>query len=145
MPRNRKPAKTAVQPKWLWTWIILGVSVVVVIAFALYRLTPFTEISASQAYQQYQQGSTLFLDVRTQTEWDNGHLANSTLIPLDQLSSRLAEIPKDQDVVIICRSGTRAKQATSTLREAGYTRAVSMTGGLIAWRSAGYPFEGNGP
>lgn len=144
MPRNRKPAKTVVQPKWLWTWIILGISVVVVIAFALYRLTPFTEISASQAYQKYQQG-TFLLDVRTQAEWDNGHIAKSTLIPLDQLSNRLAEIPKDQDVVVICRSGVRAKQATSTLREAGYTRAASMTGGLLAWRSAGYTFDGNGP
>lgn len=144
MSRKRKSAKTLAQPKWLWTSIILGISIVIVIAFAFYRFTPFTEISASQAYQKYQQG-TFFLDVRTQVEWDNGHLANSTLIPLDQLSSRLTEIPKDQDVVVICRSGVRAKQGTSTLREAGYTHAVSMTGGLLAWRSAGYPFEGNGP
>lgn len=144
MPRNRKPAKTSAQTKWLWPSIILGISVVIVIAFAFYRLTPFTEISASQAYQKYQQG-TFFLDVRSQAEWDKGHLTKSILIPLDQLSSRLAEIPKDQDVVVICRSGVRAKQGTSTLREAGYGRAVSMTGGLLAWRSAGYPFEGNGP
>ena len=83
--------------------------------------------------------------MRTQIEWDRERLAKSTFIPLDQLPNRLSDVPKDQDVVVLCRSGVRARQGASILRNAGYTRAVSMTGGLLAWKAAGYPFEGNGP
>jgi rhodanese-related sulfurtransferase len=151
MPRNRQSSKAAqrrkaVQPNLVWLWITLGVVAVAVVAFFLFQPagSAVPEISAAQAYQKYQQG-VFFLDVRTQAEWDQGHLTKSTLLPLDQLPNRLAEVPKDQDVVVVCRSGVRARQGASILRNAGYTRAVSMTGGLLAWKAAGYPFEGNGP
>jgi rhodanese-related sulfurtransferase len=151
MPRSRQSSKAAqrrkaVQPNLVWLWVTLGIVAVAVVAFFLFQpaasATP--EISVAQVYQKYPQGA-FFLDVRTQAEWDKGHLTNSTLIPLDQLPNRLSEVPKDQDVVVLCRSGVRAKQGASILRNAGYTRAVSMTGGLLAWKAAGYPFEGNGP
>ena len=151
MPRNRQSSKAAqrrkaVQPNLVWLWVVLGIGVVAVVAFFVLQTAGSapTEIAAAQAYQKYQQG-VFFLDVREQSEWDQGHLTKSTLIPLSQLSSRLSEVPKDQDVVVICRSGVRARQGASILRNAGYTRAVSMTGGLLAWKAAGYPFEGNGP
>ena len=97
-----------------------------------------------QAYEKSQQGAFL-LDVRSQAEWDQMHIAKSILIPLDQLSNRLGEVPRDQDVVVICRSGVRAKEGMTILRGAGYVRAVCMTGGLLAWNNAGYPLEGTGP
>jgi rhodanese-related sulfurtransferase len=103
-----------------------------------------TEISVAQAYQKLQQGA-FFLDVRSQEEWDQMHIAKSTLIPLDQLTSRLSEVPKGQDVVVICRSGARSKEGMTILRNAGYTRTVCMTGGLLAWKAAGYSLEGNNP
>lgn len=151
MPRAHYPSKNAKQRKAArsrpaWPWILLGVGIVLVLAFAVLRLAPNppTEVSVSQAYEKYQQGA-FFLDVRTQGEWDQMHLANSTLIPLDQLSSRLAEVPKDKDVVVICRSGARSKEGMTILRGAGYTRAVCMTGGLLAWQAAGYPLEAKAP
>jgi len=151
MPRNHHPSRTAkqnkpVRPNLTWLWIVLGVGVVAVAAFFMFQPSTgtATEISVAQAYQKFQQG-TFFLDVRTQAEWDQLHLAKSTLIPLDQLSSRLAEVPKDQDVVVICRSGARSKEGMNLLRGAGFTRVSCMTGGLIAWQAAGYPLVSKAP
>lgn len=98
------------------------------------------EISVQEAYQKYQQGVFL-LDVRRPDEWDMYHVANTVQIPLDQLSSRLNELPKDQPIMIICHSGNRSGQAQAILAQAGFN-ATSVAGGMIAWNQAGYPLEG---
>ena len=123
-------------------WIGLGIVILVAAAFLLFRpkSTLPTEISATQAWEKYQQGA-FFLDVRTQQEWDQGHIAKSTLIPLDDLQDRLSELPRDQDIVVICRSGARSKEGAAILRQAGFTRVTCMTGGLQAWVAAGYPLS----
>jgi len=151
MPKSPKLSKIAKQhktarPNLTWLWIVLGIGVLAVAAFFLFRpvASAPSEISVTQAYEKFQQGA-FFLDVRSQDEWNQVHISKSILIPLDQLSSRLDEVPKDQDVVVICRSGVRSKAGITILHEAGYTRAVCMTGGLLAWKAAGYPLEGDNP
>lgn len=101
------------------------------------------EISVEEAYQLYQ-GGAFVLDVRTQEEWDEYHAPNTTLIPLDELESRLNELPKDQEIVVICRSGNRSKQGRDILIEAGFD-AVSVAGGLKEWNASSYPVEGTPP
>ena len=102
--------------------------------------TAASEISVDQAYEKYQAG-TFLLDVRTQEEWDEYHAPNTTLIPLDELPSRLSELPKDQEIVVICRSGNRSQQGRDILLDAGFN-ATSMAGGLKEWYASGYPTEG---
>ena len=126
------------------------VTVVVIFALIIYLLatsaggatsTTFArEISVDQAYELYQAG-TFVLDVRTQEEWDEYHAPNTTLIPLDELESRLSELPADQDIVVVCRSGNRSQQARDILLNAGFS-ATSMAGGLKEWYAKGYPVEG---
>ena len=98
------------------------------------------EVSVDEAYQLYQEG-VFVLDVRTQEEWDEYHAPNTTLIPLDQLPARLSELPKDQEIVVVCRSGNRSQQGRDILLQAGFT-ATSMSGGLKEWYAKGYPVEG---
>jgi rhodanese-related sulfurtransferase len=102
-----------------------------------------SEINVDQAYQMYQQGAFV-LDVRTQQEWDEYHAPNTTLIPLEQLQSRLAELPKDKSIVVVCRSGNRSQQGRDILLAAGF-QATSMTGGLKDWSAKDYPIEGTRP
>jgi len=99
-----------------------------------------SEISVDEAYQKYQAG-TFVLDVRTPEEWDEYHAPNTTLIPLDELSARLNELPKDQEIVVVCRSGNRSQQGRDILLNAGFN-ATSMVGGLKEWYAKGYPTEG---
>ncbi|MFN2198361.1 MAG: rhodanese-like domain-containing protein [Anaerolineales bacterium] len=97
-------------------------------------------ISVDQAHQLYEDG-TFVLDVRTQEEWNDFHIPNTTLIPLDELESRLSEVPADQPIVVICRSGNRSQVGRDTLKQAGYENVTSVDGGVTAWDSAGYPIE----
>ncbi len=101
-------------------------------------------VTVQQADDLVQNGAFI-LDVRSQTEWDQFHIKGSTLIPLDQLSTRLAEVPRDRDVLVVCRSGSRSQAGRSTLIQAGYRRVTSLSGGLTAWTAAGYPVEGAAP
>ena len=98
------------------------------------------EVSVDDAYQMYQSGAFV-LDVRTQEEWDEYHAPNTTLIPLDQLQARISEVPKDREILVVCRSGNRSQQGRDILLAAGYN-AASMTGGLKEWYTKGYPIEG---
>jgi len=102
-----------------------------------------SEISVGQAYEMYQQGAFV-LDVRTQEEWNEYHAPNTTLIPLDQLQSRVGELPKDKQIVVVCRSGNRSQQGRDILLSAGF-QATSMAGGLKDWSAKGYPVEGTRP
>lgn len=99
------------------------------------------EVNVDQAYQMYQQSNTFVVDVRTQEEWDEYHAPNTTLIPLDELPNRLSEIPKDKEILVVCRSGNRSQQGRDILLQAGFN-ATSMAGGLKEWYAKGFPMEG---
>jgi len=94
-------------------------------------------VSVDEAYKLYQEG-TFVLDVRTQEEWNEFHAPNTILIPLDELASRVNELPKDQPIVVVCRSGNRSQTGRDILLQAGFN-ATSMNGGLNAWRDSGHP------
>jgi len=94
-------------------------------------------VSVDEAHQMYEEG-TFVLDVRTTEEWNEFHAPDTTLIPLDELASRVNELPKDQPIVVVCRSGNRSQTGRDILLQAGLN-ATSMNGGLTAWRTSGYP------
>ena len=96
------------------------------------------EISVTEAVKKRDAGAFI-LDVRQPEEWNEFHVPDSTLIPLDQLATRIAELPKDQEIVIVCRSGNRSAQGRDLLLDAGFTQVTSMAGGLTQWKAAGYP------
>jgi rhodanese-related sulfurtransferase len=78
------------------------------------------------------------LDVREHDEWIAGHAPGATHIPLGELGARVAEIPQDQDVYVICRSGVRSGNAAQALSGAGWT-AINVAGGMQDWAVAGRP------
>jgi rhodanese-related sulfurtransferase len=98
------------------------------------------EVSAGEAYDMYQTGAT-FIDVRTRAEWERGHIPGSRLIPLDDLPNRLDEVPRDEEIVVVCTLGPRSREGAAILRQAGFARVTCLSGGLLAWNAAGYPEE----
>ena len=96
------------------------------------------EISVTDAVAKRDAGAFL-LDVRQPSEWNDFHVPGSTLIPLDELPSRVNELPKDREIVVVCRSGNRSAQGRDILLDAGFTQVTSMAGGLTQWKAAGYP------
>ena len=138
---RRKPAKkNAIH---FSPWILAGVAVIGAIILGAVLLigkgsSSSSQISVAQALDKFHSGAFI-LDVRTSEEWNQGHIPSSILIPLDQLPGRLSEVPRDRDVVVVCRTGVRSAQGLQILQQAGFTRAASMTGGMDAWQAAGYP------
>ena len=88
-----------------------------------------------------QSAGALLVDVRQPDEWSAGHAPNAKLIPLGSLASRLAEVPRDREVLLICRSGNRSGSAQRQLLQLGYEQVFNVSGGMHAWAGAGLPIE----
>jgi len=101
------------------------------------------QITADDAIARVSNGAIL-IDVREQDEWDAGHAPQARLIPMSGLQERLAEVPADQKVLIVCHSGARSVRATDYLLREGYD-AVNVIGGLVAWNAAGGEIESENP
>jgi len=96
------------------------------------------EISTAEALALRESGAFI-LDVRQPDEWAAGHIPDATLIPLGDLATRIAEVPRDRQVVVVCRSGNRSAQGRDILLGADYPSVTSMAGGMKDWAAAGYP------
>jgi rhodanese-related sulfurtransferase len=96
------------------------------------------EISVARAYEMRKAGAFI-LDVRTPQEWNEYHIPGAALVPLNELQHRLDEVPLDQEVVIVCRSGNRSATARDILLSAGFENVTSMGDGMLEWQAAGYP------
>jgi rhodanese-related sulfurtransferase len=92
------------------------------------------DVTAQQALKMWQAKEATIIDVRTPEEYREGHIPDAPLIPLSELASRSAEVPKDKKVLIICRSGNRSAQAIKLLRDKGFTNVYNVTGGMSEWR-----------
>lgn len=78
------------------------------------------------------------LDVREPSEFREARIEGAQLIPLGQLQSKLAELPHDREIVVVCRTGSRSGMAVGLLQRAGLN-AFNLEGGLVAWARAGLP------
>jgi rhodanese-related sulfurtransferase len=96
------------------------------------------EVSTADALALRESGAFV-LDVRQPDEWNAVHIPGATLIPLGELSSRLSEVPKDRQVLVVCRSGNRSAQGRDILLGAGFPSVTSLAGGMNDWAAAGYP------
>ncbi len=130
--------------------ILIALAVVLVIAGGAFVLlngtgTPAAGVAliSPAAYQQQFEVSAaphLLLDVRTVEEFNSEHIAGAVNIPVESLASRLSEVPKDQPIVVYCRSGNRSATAASILADAGYSSIYDL-GGIITWVAQGLPVE----
>lgn len=94
------------------------------------------EISPRDLALRFENGHPIVLiDVRQPWEYNLVHLPNCQLIPLNELTQRLREIPKNPTtpVVLYCHHGIRSLRAVEYLRQLGYDHASSLTGGIDAW------------
>ena len=88
-------------------------------------------------------GELHVLDVRQPQEMQEslGRIADSQLIPLNELKGRLSEVPRDKPVVAVCHAGMRSGQATVILRGAGFERCANLRGGMLLWSQLGLPTQ----
>ncbi|WP_017615756.1 rhodanese-like domain-containing protein [Nocardiopsis salina] len=87
--------------------------------------------------------NAFLLDVRENDEWDAGHAPGAVHIPLGTLGDRAIEVPQDQKIYVICRSGGRSGQAATALNQAGWD-AVNVAGGMQDWAGSERDMESTG-
>lgn len=80
---------------------------------------------------------SVVLDVREPEEYRYGHVPGAVSLPQAELATRLAEVPRDRPVFVICESGMRSLRATQFLRQMGYAGVTNVRGGTAAWRKSG--------
>lgn len=83
------------------------------------------------------------IDVREPSEFvgELGHIAGAELVPLATIETAAASWRREEDIVLVCRSGQRSARAAASLTAAGFRRVMNMTGGMVAWNEAGLPVE----
>ncbi len=101
------------------------------------------EITPEEVQERLKAGEPwALLDVREQSEWEEGHLPEAHFIPRGFLEIRTeSTLPeKDKPLVVYCAGGVRSAMAAKTLQDMGYTNVVSMSGGFTRWRELDYSF-----
>ena len=91
-------------------------------------------ISSSEAIECLSDTNYQFIDVRTDSEYDSGHIQNSIHIPLHEIQDRMSEIDslKNKNIIAYCRSGARSSKATKILIEADF-KVLNLSGGVLSW------------
>jgi rhodanese-related sulfurtransferase len=77
------------------------------------------------------------LDVREPDEWAAGHAPDAHHLPMMEIPVRMAEVPADEDVVVVCRSGARSAQVVSYLIGHGWDNVRNLDGGMQSWAAQG--------
>lgn len=99
---------------------------------------PFADVGGQAGMKMLEETPSLFvLDVRTNHEFASGHIPSAKHIPVDQLESRLAELPgKGTTMLVTCAGGSRSAAACAMLAERGYTSLYNLASGMSGWRGA---------
>jgi rhodanese-related sulfurtransferase len=75
----------------------------------------------------------VLLDVREPDELATASIAWAMAIPMGDVPQRVAEVPKDKTIAVLCHGGARSARVTSFLNENGYPEAINVAGGIRAW------------
>ncbi|MBX2915317.1 MAG: rhodanese-like domain-containing protein [Cyclobacteriaceae bacterium] len=87
------------------------------------------------------QSEKVVLDVRTPSEYNDGHLAQAKLMNVNDgnFKQQLSTLQKDKPVYVYCAAGVRSNKAAKIMRQEGFTQVFELSGGIQAWQAAGKP------
>ena len=96
----------------------------------------YTDITAEEAHQMFEENPAqiVFLDVRSEDEYNAEHIPKAKLIPLPVLESRIGELDANKKIIVYCQTGVRSRTASETLVQRGFPHIYNMLGGINAWR-----------
>ncbi len=97
------------------------------------------EIASAELKAKMDAGDSVeILDIRSDAELAQGVLPNAQHLPMHLIPLKMADLPKDREVVLYCRSGARSYQACAYLAQQGVQNVVNLRGGIIDWASQGF-------
>lgn len=101
----------------------------------------FTDLTAAEFKAGIDNMDVIVLDVRTEGEYEQFHIEDSMLIPVQVLEEELYKLEeyKDKDIYVYCRSGNRSVTASNILVDNGFSKVFNLESGISGWISAGFP------
>jgi rhodanese-related sulfurtransferase len=102
-----------------------------------------TEISAEEAQKQVANGDAVLIDVREESDWDEGRAAGARHLSRGVIELEIEEQIPDvsRPIICYCGGGSRSALAAESLQKMGYTNVRSLSGGMRAWKEAGLPIS----
>lgn len=104
-------------------------------------LATYDRITPAQLATRLEQAPVEIVDVRTESEWNAGHVPGAALAPLGRVASTYRDRPRDTPLVLVCQTGSRSGIAASVLASLGFTNVANLKGGTVAWEAEGKPTE----
>jgi len=124
-------------------WVLFLALVIILFMLARTWITPggIKNIGPMEAVSLSNHKNGVFIDVRTDDEYREGHILHSLHAPLGLLDSKLKEINKYQNrpLIVYCRSGSRSARAGGLLKKQGFAEVYNLAGGVMAWQNANLP------
>jgi hydroxyacylglutathione hydrolase len=111
-------------------------------AAAGHELECYQFIPPARAARQIEAGEAILLDIRNQTEWEEGHIPGARHLMLGYLPDEAETLPKDRPVIVHCETGARSAIGASILQARGFSEVANLMGGLRDWSAAGLPVQG---
>ncbi len=123
--------------------LLAAVALIIFASAYVYLQTPtqeYADVTVAEAKALIEEKPDMvILDVRTPSEFDDGHIEGAINIPVDYLAGRLDELSKDDELLVYCRTGNRSARAVGILNDNGFMKIFHMDAGITGWLDAGYP------
>ncbi len=122
-------------------FVALGVVVAMLISTYLGdKISGYKSVSADEAVRLYNSGAKVF-DVRSSAEYKGGYIGEAVNVASTEFADKLncLQLEMDDEILVYCQSGPRSASVAKKLVKAGYTQVYNLTGGIMAWQSAGLP------
>jgi rhodanese-related sulfurtransferase len=113
--------------------LIFVISFALILAACGISSEGYRNISSDEAKKLIDNKGVVVLDVRTPEEYQDGHIPNALLVPLQELEYKLNDLDKNEPYLVVCRSGNRSTQASEILTNNSFTNIYNMTGGMNSW------------
>ncbi len=108
----------------------------IIIYFFIQRILPakgVRQISTIDLKKELNDKKKQLIDVRTTGEFNSNHIRGFKNVPLHEMTQKIGQFNKDQEVVVICQSGMRSNKASKILKKQGFQKVTNVKGGMSAW------------
>ena len=107
--------------------VVLIVAIIVVMSFSKSSESVIETLNSEEVYEIIQDESLIIIDVRTEEEYESGHIEKAINIPYTEIESKV-NYDKNQAIAVYCRTGVRSSEAAKTLEKMGYTKIYDLGG-----------------
>lgn len=117
-------------------WILLLIVIVFIMVQKMFPTKGVASIGTDELQQRLKvHGNERpeLIDVREPHEYKSGHVPGFRNVPLGQVKREVPSLPRDKEIVVMCRSGARSMQAVKVLKKSGFEQVTNVSGGILRW------------